>query len=239
MCSIVLLLSMVVVVVPIVRPSTSMKTIYVVPNFGNRSHLLPPNVCCFSLQEIVNNQSDYFTSNTVMKLVPGVYHIYGELNLHIENATNLVMKSSDNDSNNGHVSHTKVEIRCSKNATFRISLSNCSSLAIKDITFSHCDYTLHVLCCFNISLSNTAFIGYKGAVLIQDSEIEFKKQLMFHNHSAKDYESFLFINQSSKIVVKLMMKCISSVIELSLVLAEHYWCIIQLYISTTKCCIFC
>ena len=199
MCSIVLLLSMI-VVVPIIRPSTSIKTIYVIPNFGTRSHLISPNFRYFSLQEIVNNQSEYFTSNTVLKLVPGVYLIYRELNLHITNATNLVLKSSDNNSNNQHTSH-KIEIRCSKNATFRMSLSNCSSLAIKDIIFSHCDYTLHVLCCFNISLSNTAFIGNKGAVLIQDSEIEFKEQLMFHNNSAKDYESFLFINESSKIVV--------------------------------------
>ena len=200
MCSIVLLLS-VIVVVPIVRPSTGIKTIYVLPGFGTRSHLIPPNVRCFSLQEIVNNQSDYFTSNTVLKLVPGVYHIYRKLNLHIINATNLVLKSSDNDSNNGHISHSKVEIRCSQNATFRMSLSNCSSLAIKDTTFSHCDYALHVLHCFNISLSNTVFVGNKGAVLIQNSEIEFKEHLLFHNNSAKDYESFLFINESSKIII--------------------------------------
>jgi predicted outer membrane repeat protein len=170
-----------------------MKTIYVVPNFGNRSDLISPSVRSFSLQEIVNNQSDYFTSNTILKLVPaGVYHIHSKIILRITNVANLVLKSSDN---------TKVEFRCTQNATFKVSLVNCSNSAIKDITFSYCDFTFHVLCCSNMSLFNTMFIRNKGAILIQNSELEFKDQLAFHNNSAKDYESFLYINKSSKITI--------------------------------------
>jgi predicted outer membrane repeat protein len=54
-----------------------------------------------------------------------------------------------------------------------------------------------------MSLSNTvtAFIRNKGTVLIQNSEVEFKEQSLFHDNSAKDHESFLFINESSKITI--------------------------------------
>ena len=191
MCCIILLLS-VIVVVPTIRPSTCTKTIYVVPTFGYRSDLISPSIRSFSLQEIVSNQSDYFTSNTVFKLVPGLYQIHRKLNLHITNVANLVLKSSDS---------IKVEIRCSQNATFKMSLINCSSSAIKDITFSHCDYTLHVLHCSNMSLSNTVFIRNQGTIIIQNSDIEFKEQVVFHNNSAKEHESFLLINESSKITI--------------------------------------
>ena len=126
-------------------------------------YIFSPSVHTFYLQEIVNNQSDYLTSNTVLKLVPGVYHIHRKLNLHITNVTSLVLKTSSDS--------TKVEIRCSQNATFKISLINCSSSAIKDITFSHSAYTLHVLHCSNMSLSNTVFIRNKGAILIRNSDI--------------------------------------------------------------------
>ena len=62
----------------------------------------------------MNNHSDFFTSNTVLKLVLGVYHIHRMINLHITNVTNLVLKSSDNESYDSHISsrRAKVEIRC-------------------------------------------------------------------------------------------------------------------------------
>ena len=202
MCSIVLLLNVLAIVaVPTIRPSTSIRTIYVVPSSGDTSHLSCQNVRCYSLQEVMNNQSGYFTSNTVLALVPGVYHIYSKLNLHITNAANLVLKSSDNVQYDQHVSHDKVEIRCNHNAIFRMLFSNCSNLVIKDITFSHCNYTLHVLYCFNVSLTNTAFTENEGALLVQNSEIEFRKRTEFHNNSAKVYESFFFINESSTIKI--------------------------------------
>ena len=104
-----------------------------------------------------------------------------------------------------HGSSTKVEISCKQNGTFRMALFNCSSLTIENITLSNCitreksDYVLHVIFCFDISLSNTAFIKNEGAVLVQNSEIEFSGRSEFSNNSAKECDSFLFINKSSKI----------------------------------------
>ena len=116
MYSIVLLLSVLVGVL-VIGSSASIKTIVVVPNFRNASHLNSPNIRYFSLQEIMNNQSDFFTSNTVLKLVPGVYHIHRMINLHVTNVTNLVLKSSDNESykydgNQLCCVHASVPIQC-------------------------------------------------------------------------------------------------------------------------------
>ena len=48
------------------------------------------------------------------------------INLHITNVTNLVLKSSDNEGYDSHISsrRAKVEIRCSQNVTFTISFIN-------------------------------------------------------------------------------------------------------------------
>ena len=185
------------------------RTIYVIPSTGNGSHLKCPNDLCYSLQDIVGNKSTYFTSNTALELIPGVYNIYKELNLHLTNATNFVIKASDVAQhvygNNSYFNHTKVEIRCKQNSTFRMTLYNCSNVMIKDITFSHCitkgksDYIFHINRCFNVTLFNTAFNENKGAVLIQKSKIKFRGRSVFYNNLAKDCESFLIINESSEI----------------------------------------
>ena len=180
----------------------------VVPNSEDRSHLCPPDIYCYSLQEIVENHSDYFTSNTILELAPGVYSIHREINLHIANVSNFVLRASDitQYGNNNHV--TKVEISCEPHVEFRMTLSNSSSVMIKDVTFSNCtaegnyDYIFYVLNCFNVSLFNTRFIGNQGAVLVQNSEIELKGQSLFCNNSAKNnYEGFLIINESSKLII--------------------------------------
>ena len=206
MCKIILLLT---VIITTARAFTSF---YVVPNLEDRSHLCHPDVYCYSFQEIVNNQSDYFTSNTVLELSPGIYNIYRELNLHIANVTNFELRSSDMAQyygNNSYFSHnnSKVEINCKPHVTFRMTLSNSSNLTFKDVMFSNCfteekyNYMFYVLHCLNVSLSNTAFVGNQGTISVQNSEIEFKGQSVFCNNSAKDYESFLVINESSKVII--------------------------------------
>ena len=94
----------------------------VVPNSEDRSHLCPPDIYCYSLQEIVENHSDYFTSNTILELAPGVYSIHREINLHIANVSNFVLRASDitQYGNNNHV--TKVEISCETHVEFRMTL---------------------------------------------------------------------------------------------------------------------
>ena len=207
MCIALVYLLIVHVVATNTRATTSVRKVYVVPNSEDGTHVTCSNVYCYSLQEVVDNQSDYFISNTVVELEPGIYNIYGELTLHIANVTNFVLRSSDV-RDVAQYNHTMVEISCKRpHATFRMMLSNSTHLTIKGITFSHCtteekyEYILYVVYCFNVSLSNTAFIGNKGAVLVQNSEIEFKEMSKFCNNSAKQYESFLFINKSSKITI--------------------------------------
>ena len=149
-------------------------TLYVVPNSEDGSRLCHPDVYCYSFQEIVDNQSEYFT---VLELAPGIYNIYRELNLHIANITDFVLRSSDV----AQYGNKKIEISCKPHVAFRMTLSNSSNLIFKDVMFSNCftegkyKYMFYVLRCLNVSLSNTAFIGNQGTVLVQNSEIDFQR----------------------------------------------------------------
>jgi predicted outer membrane repeat protein len=175
----------------------------IVPNSEDRYRLCHPDIYCYSFQEIVENHSDYFKSNTVLGLAPGVYSIYKEINLRIDNVTNFVLRASDT-AQYGNTNHNKVKISCEPHVVFRMTLSSSTNVTIKDITFSSCvteDYIFYVLYCFNVSLFNTGFIGNQGAVLVQNSEMEFKGQSVFYNNSAKTYEGFLTIYESSKFVI--------------------------------------
>ena len=145
-CDVAILL---IVVIAIARAFTSF---YIIPNSSeDRPHLCPPDVYCYSIQEILDNHSDYFTSNTILELAPGIYNMYGEVSLRIANITNFVVRTSDavNYGNN-----IKVELSCTPHGTFtdRMMLTNKCYV----ITQQKYDYIFVLIDnSFNISLSNT------------------------------------------------------------------------------------
>ena len=86
---------------------------------------------CYSLQDVINNQSYFFDSNTILELMPGRYIITEKVgHVAIDQVQNLLMTWS--------VVGQNVTIHCASNTTFGIMVIESSNVTITGIQIIHC-----------------------------------------------------------------------------------------------------
>ena len=120
-------LTWIVVLVMICFVTCDSMVIYVKPNQTQYTGQPCPEPC-ISLLINASQLSDLLTSNTILKLQPGVHSI----------GQDIVVWNKTNVSFIGDVQGTAdvVHIACSENVS--ISFVNCSNVIVKDIMFEHC-----------------------------------------------------------------------------------------------------
>ena len=80
---------------------------------------------CYSLQDVINNQSYFFDSYTVLELTPGRYDITERVGqLVIANISHFTLKGSLVESK------PNITIDCQQNATFGLTFANIVDVAI-------------------------------------------------------------------------------------------------------------
>ena len=103
--------------------------LYIGPSDDASQERCPSNYC-YSLQDVIKNQSYFFKSNTTLELMPGRYVITEEVGqLEIVNVSHFILKGSQ-------INLTM--IYCQKNATFGFTFANTDDIVISDIQISHC-----------------------------------------------------------------------------------------------------
>ena len=107
------------------------RTFYISPTNSNSC----PADHCYSLQDVINNQSYFIDSNTTLELMPGMYKIsekVGQLAIH--QVQNFLVKQFAVDQN--------VTVHCDSNATFGITVIESSNVIISGIQIIHCSAAL-------------------------------------------------------------------------------------------------
>ena len=98
---------------------------------------------CYSLQDVINNQSYFFDSNTTLELLPGNYDITQSVGvLVIVDVSDFKLKASS--LVNGNVS-----IVCQPDASLGFTFIRCHNIEISEIQISHCSANIDFV---NISL---------------------------------------------------------------------------------------
>ena len=103
--------------------------LYVRPGDDASQERCPSNYC-YSLQDVIKNQSYFFKSYTMLELMPGRYDITEEVGqLEIVNVSHFILKGSQ---------INLTIIYCQKNATLGFTFANTDDIVISDIQISHC-----------------------------------------------------------------------------------------------------
>ena len=140
----------------------SWKIIYVT-SVGNNSQIRCPVDNCYSLQEIFNNQSRFFTSNTTLELLPGRYEITESVGqLVITNVSNFRIECIYCQDKVGNVT-----IECLGSATLGFMFVRCENVQISNLQFSHCSANL------NLVANNTVLISDVGSMLMRYLKLNF------------------------------------------------------------------
>ena len=140
----------------------SWRTIYVT-SIGNNSQIRCRVDNCYSLQEIFNNQSRFFTSNTTLELLPGRYEITESVGqLVITNVSNFRIECIHCQDKVGNVT-----IDCLGSATLGFTFVHCENVQISNLQFSHCSANL------NLVANNTVLISDVGSKLMQHLKLNF------------------------------------------------------------------
>ena len=102
---------------------------YITPGDSASQERCPTNYC-YTLQDVIKNQSYFFESNTVLELMPGRYDITEKVGqLVIANISHFMLKGSQINS---------TTIYCQLNATFGLTFAKADDIVISDIQISHC-----------------------------------------------------------------------------------------------------
>ena len=89
-----------------------------------------PTDYCYTLKDVIKNQSYFFESNTVLELMPERYEITERVGqLVIANVGHFMLKGSQINS---------TIIYCQQNATFGLTFAKADDIVISDIQISHC-----------------------------------------------------------------------------------------------------
>ena len=99
-------------------PTASTKELYVKPSRDDDCLHYQP---CFTLTEYIQNASSYFVSNTTVHFHPGRHIIATDMQLIIENMSNLSFVGADRGIKSGIFSTT---IECFQNAAFVFLIVN-------------------------------------------------------------------------------------------------------------------
>ena len=103
--------------------STSTSKLFIMPSANTSCHTMP----CYSLSQVMESPSQYFTSNTTAVFPPGYHKVSTEGQLVIQNVSNIFLVGD---------SHNTTVIRCTKQ--FGLAFINITNLTISEIYFSMC-----------------------------------------------------------------------------------------------------
>ena len=84
----------------------------------------PDERYCYRLQEVIHNTRVYFTSNTTLKFLPGIYNIETERSVVVSDVTGLAIVGNN------------TIIQCFEN--FGLVFLNVSNLTLQHLHFTHC-----------------------------------------------------------------------------------------------------
>ena len=118
----------------------------------------PDERYCYRLQEVIHNTRAYFTSNTTLKFLPGIYNIKTESSVVVSDVTGLAI-----------VGNSTI-IQCSEN--FGFVFLNVSNLTLQHLHFTHCGLNVFSKGLMNIAnrlTDVTKLIRYKFIPTENDS----------------------------------------------------------------------
>ena len=96
---------------------------------ANSSMVCPYNRNCYRLQEVIHNTRAYFTSNTTLRFLPGIYNIKTESSVVVSDVNGLVLVGN------------KTTIQCFE--SFGLVFLNVSNLTLHHL---HAFYSLWTEC---------------------------------------------------------------------------------------------
>ena len=101
----------------------------------------PDERYCYTLQEVVHNTRVYFTSNTTLKFLPGIYNIETESSVVVADVTGLAIVGNN------------TTIQCFEN--FGLVFLNVTNLTLQHIHFTHCGLNVFTRGLMNIANRHT------------------------------------------------------------------------------------
>ena len=105
---------------------------YIAPDDGASQKSCPVDYC-YSLQDVIRNQSHFFDSNTTLELLPGRYDITERVGqLTVANVSHFVLRGSK------IKQKPATTITCHQTATFGLTFVNTVDIAVSDIEIAHC-----------------------------------------------------------------------------------------------------
>ena len=128
---------------------TEWRTYYITP-LSNRLLIGCPFDQCYSLQDIFDNQSHFFASNTTLELLPGKYDI-------TESVGQLLFTKIRNFRLQGPLQEKRsITIECLDGATLGFMFVRCENVRISNIQFSHCSAKLNLVANDTVLMSDVA-----------------------------------------------------------------------------------
>ena len=134
---------------------------------------------CYTLSQVMDNPSNYFTSNTTAVFPPGYHEVRNEGQLVIQNVNNISLVGDSNDS---------TMIKCI--GQFGLAFINITNLTVSKLSFSMCGaaiswpvfHLLHItnLTATKLSISHSRGTGLLGVNIFGVSSIQ---QAMFVNNT--------------------------------------------------------
>ena len=108
------------------------RTIYIAPSDSSSYQVSQcPVNHCYSLQDVISNQSYFFDSKTTLKLIPGRYDITERVGqLVIANVSHLTLKRS--------VIEQNVTLFCHPNATLGLTIIHSFNVTVSGLQLIHC-----------------------------------------------------------------------------------------------------
>jgi len=107
--------------------SSSTSKLFIMPSSNTSCHTMP----CYSLSQVMESPSQYFTPNTTAVFPPGYHKVSTEGQLVIQNVSNIFLVGD---------SHNTTVIQCMKQ--FGLAFINITNLTISEIYFSMCGVPL-------------------------------------------------------------------------------------------------
>ena len=142
------LISVVLIVTAVISTATSLSAsnhVYCVSSRNETHPCPPPCELCHPLSYYTSNITQYFTSNTTIKFLPGVHQLKGNSTVLIENIHELELIGDT-----GTSGDQDTIIQCDSNGTGGFIFVNATDIQIRNLTFLNCGqdlaFDLSILC---------------------------------------------------------------------------------------------
>ena len=118
---------------------SKLRIFYISPSTNLQSICSSANNC-YTLQDVIKNQSYFIASDTVLELLPGTHHITEQVgNLVINHVSNFILKGSNasNSSQTG-INSNVVSILCHLNTSIGLTFRHSTQITISGIHIKNC-----------------------------------------------------------------------------------------------------